>query len=126
MSEAPESDVTIGAATFNRMCEDAVKQDKTIERYRNAIDDALYWVRAEFYGNAECALKDAQLSVHKQGEVMKERCANCKYWKKVNAWGKCRRRSPITYLYGEDLQTEWPETCLDKWCGEWKPIEPGE
>jgi hypothetical protein len=55
------------------------------------------------------------------GESKNEKCETCKFWRKINAYGECRRHAPIAFNYQDDLQTHWPETSVGMWCGEYKP-----
>ncbi len=52
-------------------------------------------------------------------------CGRCRYWhrpdKKKGEIGQCRRHPP--QVVAEDLgdiETEWPETYSDDWCGDFE------
>ena len=71
---------------------------------------------------------------------MKERCENCRFWRRPEAQaekaaGNCRRYAPrpwgagyvgVDTLVDESLKRKfcsdamWPTTYGDEWCGEWQ------
>ena len=64
-----------------------------------------------------------------------ERCENCKFWFRLNAYGHCRRYPPIPSMYADSdgrgsyvgiAETNWPETSVGQWCGEYSPQDTEE
>lgn len=56
-------------------------------------------------------------------------CGACLFWQSTNedlSTGLCRRMAPRVFFVKEDqksLETMWPVTYGDDWCGEYEPKE---
>lgn len=52
-------------------------------------------------------------------------CANCVYWCAQSQVGQCRRFPPLVYLApgSSVLESVWPMTRADGWCGEYEPTD---
>ena len=52
----------------------------------------------------------------------RRRCDGCKFWAEetlTKGTGDCRRRPPVLVATGSgDINTAWPNTDGDEWCGE--------
>lgn len=50
-------------------------------------------------------------------------CATCRFWKQwkdLESGGKCQARPPMVIAAAYLVETRWPETRHDDWCGEYQ------
>jgi hypothetical protein len=61
-------------------------------------------------------------------DIKPTKCENCKYWAEksvIEKLGHCQKYAPRSTLRSplkgtEALDTVWPRTRADDWCGEWQ------
>jgi hypothetical protein len=63
---------------------------------------------------------------------MENNCENCKFWQEdgeIPGLGSCHRYAPNAVVSHPvqvpgSMDTDWPRTKNDEWCGEWDPRAP--
>jgi len=53
-------------------------------------------------------------------------CRTCKFWQEDSQSGWCRRNAPKAMIFNpveekRPMDTIWPRTKAEEWCGEWQP-----